>query len=67
MDRWGERQSVYAKSSNPKMNLHLTFPDKNDRGGKVVLGEPIRHQENPPRDTQGSWHFAGIHMKGIGP
>lgn len=56
MARWGERQGVYAKSSNPKLNLNLTFLDKNDRGRKVV----ISHQINPPRETRGQlalcWH-----------
>ena len=61
MARWGERQGVYAKSSNPKLNLNLTFLAKNDRGGKEVIVQPISHQINPPRDTTGQlslcWHL----------
>lgn len=60
MARWTERQGVYAKPSNPKLNLNLTFLDKSDRGGKVVTVQPVSHQINPPRDTTGQlalcWH-----------
>lgn len=69
MARQGERQGVYAKSSNPKPYLKLTFLDKKkkDRGEKAVKVYPISNLINTSREQQGSWQFGGIHMKGIGP
>lgn len=70
MARWGERQGVQAKSSNPKPYSNLTLIDnkkKTNTGGKVMIVWPISNLQNTLREKKGSWHFGGIHMKGIGP
>lgn len=46
MARQGERQGVYAKSSNPKPYLKLTFLDKKKKRQRRKGSESIPHQQS---------------------